>query len=161
MNRQKYASLADIQLPVLVLIFLLCLSVLLPLFSACWEESAATADKNRAVQLCRSAAETFAAVQEEEEISRLMGGNGETSLYYAGDTDALEENTKIACDVALVPVGGTYTMTAEEAADFVNRLKPACAVPVHYGSVVGDAGDGERFAALVDKDIRVELLIGK
>lgn len=82
MNRQKYASLADIQLPVLVLIFLLCLSVLLPLFSACWEESAATADKNRAVQLCRSAAETFAAVQEEEEISRLMGGNGETSLYY-------------------------------------------------------------------------------
>lgn len=87
--------------------------------------------------------------------------DGEATVYYAGDTDALEENTKIACDVALVPVGGTYTMTAEEAADFVNRLKPACAVPVHYGSVVGDAGDGERFAALVDKEIRTELLIGK
>ena len=57
--------------------------------------------------------------------------------YIAGDTDITEENKQVKCDVAFVPVGGTYTMTAKEAAELVNTIKPKIAVPIHYGSVVG------------------------
>lgn len=78
-------------------------------------------------------------------------------VYIAGDTDDLPENHDIACDVALVPVGGTYTMDAREAAAFVNALKPAVAIPEHYGTVAGSADDGKAFAELVDPDIEVVL----
>ena len=78
-------------------------------------------------------------------------------VYIAGDTDDLPENREIECDVALVPVGGTYTMDAREAAAFVNALRPAVAIPEHYGTVAGSAGDGEAFAKLVDPAIQVVL----
>ena len=67
-------------------------------------------------------------------------------VYIAGDTDDLPENREISCDIALVPAGGTYTMDAREAAAFVNALKPAVAIPEHYGSVAGSADDGKVFA---------------
>ncbi len=76
-------------------------------------------------------------------------------VYIAGDTDDLPENRKITCDIALVPVGGTYTMDAREAAAFVNALKPAVAIPEHYGTVAGSASDGKAFAKLVDPSIQV------
>lgn len=79
--------------------------------------------------------------------------------YVAGDTDALEENQSLECDVALVPVGGTYTMTAAEAAEFVVALGPKVAVPTHYGSVVGTPRDGQDFADLVDGRVEVRLLM--
>ena len=78
-------------------------------------------------------------------------------VYIAGDTDDLPENHDIKCDIALVPVGGTYTMDAREAAAFVNALRPKVAIPEHYGSVAGSAGDGEAFARLVDPSIEVVL----
>jgi L-ascorbate metabolism protein UlaG (beta-lactamase superfamily) len=73
----------------------------------------------------------------------------------AGDTDDLPENREIECDIALVPVGGKYTMDAREAAAFVNALKPKIAIPEHYGTVAGSAEDGKRFAELVDPGIEV------
>lgn len=76
-------------------------------------------------------------------------------VYVAGDTDDLPENRSIVCDIALVPAGGTYTMDAREAAAFVNALKPAVAIPEHYGTVAGAATDGELFASLVDPSIEV------
>jgi len=76
-------------------------------------------------------------------------------VYVAGDTDDLPENRSIACDIALVPAGGTYTMDAREAAAFVNALKPAVAIPEHYGTVAGSADDGKMFASLVDPSIEV------
>ena len=76
-------------------------------------------------------------------------------VYVAGDTDDILENRSIACDIALVPVGGTYTMTASEAAKFVNELQPKVAIPEHYGSVVGSEDDGAAFAARVDPSIEV------
>lgn len=76
-------------------------------------------------------------------------------VYIAGDTDDLPENRTIACDVALVPAGGTYTMDAREAAAFVNALRPTVAIPEHYGTVAGSANDGETFAKLVDPSIQV------
>ena len=80
---------------------------------------------------------------------------GGTRVYVAGDTDDLDENRSIACDVALVPVGGTYTMDAPEAAAFVNAMRPAVAIPEHYGSVTGTPEDGETFKGLVDPGIEV------
>ena len=76
--------------------------------------------------------------------------------YVAGDTDAVGELSSVSCDVALVPIGGTYTMTAKEAAKLVNTIRPKVAVPTHYGSIVGKREDAETFAKYVDKDIAVE-----
>lgn len=79
------------------------------------------------------------------------------SYYIAGDTDITEENKKVKCDVAFVPIGGTYTMTAEEAANLVNEIKPKIAVPIHYGLIVGTKEDEEVFKSLVNENINVEV----
>jgi L-ascorbate metabolism protein UlaG (beta-lactamase superfamily) len=65
--------------------------------------------------------------------------------YHAGDTDAVPEMADVHCDVALLPVGGTYTMTAEEAAGACELIDAQAAVPMHYGEVVGDDRDAELF----------------
>lgn len=77
--------------------------------------------------------------------------------YVAGDTDANEDNLQVKCDIALVPAGGTYTFTAEEAAEFVNKLAPKAAIPTHYGSIVGGTDAGAVFASKVDSGIEVVL----
>ena len=82
-----------------------------------------------------------------------------TRIYIAGDTDATKEALEVKCDVALVPIGGTYTMDAKKAAAFINEIRPAVAIPVHYGEIVGDPKDGEVFAGLVADPIRTEIRI--
>jgi len=79
-------------------------------------------------------------------------------IYIAGDTDALDELKGISCDIALVPIGGTYTMTKEEAASLINQMKPEKVIPTHYGLIVGQKNDGEEFQKLVN-DIEVEIQI--
>jgi len=67
-------------------------------------------------------------------------------LYYAGDTDVIPEMKELKnIDVALFPVGGTYTLTAGEAAGAANSFMPKIAVPYHYGDIVGTAKDAEEF----------------
>ncbi len=78
-------------------------------------------------------------------------------IYAAGDTDALKELESVKCDVALVPIGGTYTMDYKEAASLVNTIRPEAVIPIHYGSIVGKRSCGDSFAKLVDKDIKVVL----
>ncbi|WP_165246680.1 MBL fold metallo-hydrolase [Adlercreutzia sp. ZJ141] len=68
-----------------------------------------------------------------------------TRYYIAGDTDAHPENLFVSCDVALVPVGGTYTFDTKEAADFVGKIRTQAAIPTHYGTAVGHREDGARF----------------
>ena len=75
--------------------------------------------------------------------------------YAAGDTDALPELEDVKCDIAFVPIGGTYTMTAKEAAGLVNSIKPETAVPIHYGTIVGKAQDADVFGDALDKDIEM------
>ena len=70
--------------------------------------------------------------------------------YIAGDTDITEENRKIKCDVAFVPVGGTYTIDFKEAAQLINEIQPKIAVPIHYGSVVGTKQDATDFIKLLN-----------
>lgn len=80
-------------------------------------------------------------------------------LYHAGDTDLIPEMAQIKADIALLPVSGTYTMTAEEAAQAAISIRPQVAIPMHYGGgVVGTAEDAARFAKLLAGKVRVELL---
>jgi L-ascorbate metabolism protein UlaG (beta-lactamase superfamily) len=73
---------------------------------------------------------------------------GGVSVYFAGDTDHIPEMADIACDVALLPVSGTYVMTVEECADAARTLSPEIVVPMHYGSGIGTSNDGQRFTEL-------------
>jgi L-ascorbate metabolism protein UlaG (beta-lactamase superfamily) len=74
-----------------------------------------------------------------------MVRHGGMTYYHAGDSDLIPEMDSIRCDVAFLPVGGKYTMTALEAAEAVKRIKPKFAVPIHYGRVVGSPADAEAF----------------
>jgi len=70
-------------------------------------------------------------------------------IYHAGDTDVIPEMRDIKdIDIALFPVGGTYTMNAEEAVEAAELIKPRIAIPMHYGSIVGTANDAELFKEL-------------
>ena len=80
--------------------------------------------------------------------------------YIAGDTDAVKELHDVKCDVAMVPIRGTYTMNARDAAGLINEIRPAAVIPTHYGSIVGNPGDVEAFSKWVDSDISVLLKLG-
>lgn len=80
-------------------------------------------------------------------------------VYIAGDCDINEDNLKVHCDIAFVPVGGHYTMDYKEASDYINTIKPAIAIPTHYGDIVGEKNSGEEFKKLVDKNIEVQLYL--
>lgn len=81
-------------------------------------------------------------------------------VYIAGDTDIIEEALSVSCDIALVPVGGTYTMTAEEAAKLVKHISPRkYAIPTHYHTVVGSENDALRFKELLEDKIRVRIIM--
>lgn len=79
--------------------------------------------------------------------------------YIAGDTDMTEENRKVKCDVAFIPVGGKYTMDFSEAAKLVNEIKPRIVVPIHYGSIVGSLQDAIDFKKLLRPTIECKILI--
>ena len=76
-------------------------------------------------------------------------------VYIAGDTDMTEDNRKVKCDVAMIPIGGTYTMDAMQAAQLINEIKPDIAIPTHYGSAVGSPKDADTFKEQVNSDIEV------
>ena len=79
--------------------------------------------------------------------------------YIAGDTDITEENKNVKCDVAFVPIGGTYTMDYKEAAELVNKLKPKVTIPIHYAEIVGTKQDAIEFSKLIDPEIEYKILI--
>ena len=80
-------------------------------------------------------------------------------VYVVGDTDVTEENKHVKCDIALVPIGGTYTMDYKEAAELVNYIKPKKVIPMHYAEIVGNKEDGIKFKENVDNNINVEIQI--
>jgi len=80
-----------------------------------------------------------------------------TTIYFAADTDFIPEMKSIKCDIALLPVSGTYVMTAEEAAEAATAINPKIAVPMHYGTIVGSVADAKRFKSLV-KNCQVKII---
>jgi len=85
-------------------------------------------------------------------VGYILNLNG-VRIYHAGDTDFIPEMRELKVDVALIPVSGTYVMTAEEAAEAVNTFKPKIAIPMHYGSIVGSKKDAERFKELAEVEV--------
>lgn len=79
------------------------------------------------------------------------------TVYHAGDTDAIPEMSSYRCDIALLPVSGTYVMTADEAAAAARAIRPKVAVPMHYGEVAGSAADAKRFEQALKGDIEVKI----
>lgn len=82
---------------------------------------------------------------------------GKTMVYHAGDTDFIPEMKSVKADIAMLPVSGTYVMTAEEAAKAAQAMKPEITIPMHYGTIVGDSRDAERLKKLA-APLRVEIL---
>jgi len=79
-------------------------------------------------------------------------------IYIAGDTDYIPEMKNFRCDIALLPVSGTYVMTAEEAAKAALDIKPKIAIPMHYGEIVGSEDDAKKFAERLKDKIEVRIL---
>ncbi|MEW6329034.1 MAG: MBL fold metallo-hydrolase [Candidatus Micrarchaeota archaeon] len=77
---------------------------------------------------------------------------GGVRIYHAGDTDFIPEMKNVRADIALLPVGGTYTMDASEATDAALALKPKLAIPMHYGKISGTGGmaDAQKFKSEVE-----------
>ncbi|MDR1397718.1 MAG: MBL fold metallo-hydrolase [Desulfarculales bacterium] len=80
------------------------------------------------------------------------------TYYHAGDADFIPEMKTVRTDIALLPVSGTYVMTAEEAALAALAINPSVAVPMHYGSIVGSADDAEYFARQLQGKVAARLL---
>jgi L-ascorbate metabolism protein UlaG (beta-lactamase superfamily) len=77
-------------------------------------------------------------------------------IYHAGDTDFIPEMNNFGkIDIALLPIGGTYTMNVEEAIEAVNAIRPKYAIPMHYGSIVGSDKDAEKFEKLASEYTKV------
>ena len=79
------------------------------------------------------------------------------NIYHAGDTDRVPEMASLGpIDVALIPIGGTYTMDEKEAAEAVRDIKPKAVIPMHYGYAT--SGDPKKFATLVGDIAQVTIL---
>ena len=87
-------------------------------------------------------------------LGYLIGSDGCT-LFVPGDTDVTEEIRALRPDLLFVPIGGTYTMDAEEAGAWTREIAPKAAVPIHYGTVVGTPDLLDRFLASVGDAVPV------
>lgn len=83
---------------------------------------------------------------------------GGVRIYLAGDTDRIPEMKQIRCDIALLPVSGTYVMTADEAVQAALDIKPQVAVPMHYGAIVGSEADAKKFAQALEGKVKVHIM---
>lgn len=77
-------------------------------------------------------------------------------IYYGGDTDLIPEMKDIRADIVILPVGGTYTMTAEEAAEAARIIGPEVAIPIHCGDLVGTMEDARRFRDLCPVPVEIK-----
>jgi len=80
-----------------------------------------------------------------------------TKIYHLGDTDNINEfrNLEHNIDIALVPVSGTYVMSANEAAAAIKNIKPKIAIPMHYNSIIGSKKDARDFKNLANCNVKI------
>lgn len=79
-------------------------------------------------------------------------------IYHAGDTDFIPEMKNLHVDIALLPVSGTYVMTAEQAILAAQAIQPGLAIPMHFGAIVGGYEDAVRFQKGLEGKIQVRIL---
>lgn len=82
---------------------------------------------------------------------------GETKIYISGDTDLTDEARNVSCDIAMLPIGGFYTIDAVRAAELANTIRPHTVIPIHYGMLMGGKDAPRRFCDALDSDIAAEL----
>jgi len=75
--------------------------------------------------------------------------------YHSGDTDVIDEMAAVDVDVAMIPVSGTYVMTADEAAKACERIKAKVVLPMHYDTIVGSIADAERLSELCPLPVEI------
>lgn len=85
--------------------------------------------------------------------------NLDKTIYFAGDTDNIHEIRNIKCDIACVPIGGTYTMDVYEAVELIENIKPKIVIPIHYKTIVGSVNDAYKFKELLNNTTNVEILM--
>lgn len=90
-------------------------------------------------------------------VGYIINLDGE-KYYIAGDTDNIPEIQNIEADIAFLPIGGTYTMNYKEAAKLANIIKAEIVIPTHYGCIVGEKEEAQKFANLVENK-KVEIKI--
>lgn len=78
-------------------------------------------------------------------------------IYHAGDSDFIQEMKDFQVDIALLPVSGTYVMTADQAVKAAMAIQPKLAIPMHYGAIVGGEEDALRFKK--DLEGKIEVLV--
>lgn len=76
-------------------------------------------------------------------------------IYQTGDTDLIPEFKEIQADIVLLPIGGTYTMTAAEAAKACSMMDVKECIPMHYGKIVGTQKDAEDFQRLCKRKVTI------
>ena len=119
----------------------------------------------QSLTLCGIPAETVAAYNLRKPSHRRSSGwlgyvltLGETRVYITGDTDDTPESRAVQCDILLLPVGGTFTVNAQQAAALTNEIRPHTVIPIHYGALLGGRKAPEEFRAAVsdmtETDIR-------
>jgi L-ascorbate metabolism protein UlaG (beta-lactamase superfamily) len=91
-------------------------------------------------------------------VGYLIKMNG-VLIYHAGDTDVIPEMQKLTGYnqpgkefVALLPIGGRFTMSVEEAVEAAKIIKPTLAVPMHYASIIGNESDAQEFVELCKEE---------
>jgi L-ascorbate metabolism protein UlaG (beta-lactamase superfamily) len=81
-----------------------------------------------------------------------------TKIYHSGDTDFIPEMEGLEVDIALLPIGGTYTMNAKESAQAAKAMNAKVVIPMHYGKIVGDESDLEEFKSYLPPEIKLQVL---
>ncbi len=92
--------------------------------------------------------------KEDQKVGFILSLKG-LRIYHGGDTDLVPEMKDFKPDLALLPVSGTYVMTAQEAAEATKILKPKLAIPMHYGAIVGSERDAENFKRLASCPVEI------
>lgn len=82
-------------------------------------------------------------------------GMGGRRIYHTGDSDNIPEMVDLDVDAALIPVGGTYTMNEEEAAEAARAMRVRTVIPIHFGDIVGTRENAERFSRIAETDTRI------
>ena len=87
-----------------------------------------------------------------------------TTIYHAGDTGIFSSMQLLGelypIDVALLPIGGCFTMDSYQAAQAVKMIKPGKVIPMHYRTFPILEQDASRFVSLVkEKTPNVEVVV--
>lgn len=82
-------------------------------------------------------------------------------IYFAGDTDVIDEMSSIHPEIAVLPIGGRQTMSVTDAVEAVRRLRPQWVIPSHWGTSLegGSALDAKIFKDYVERENLAKVII--